>query len=64
LTAVRDDSDRLNQIVENLLDMSRIEPGQALTELRTVHATDEFSEHNPPPLPVLPERSPIKVFGG
>lgn len=29
-----------------------------------VHATDEFTSHAPPPLPVLPEWSPVKVFGG
>jgi hypothetical protein len=29
-----------------------------------VHATEEFSKHNPPTLPVLPEWSPVKVFGG
>ena len=34
LVAVRDDSDRLNQIVENLLDMGRIESGRALMDLR------------------------------
>jgi hypothetical protein len=28
------------------------------------HATEEFSSHAPPPLPVLPEWSPVKVFGG
>ncbi len=31
---MRDDSERLNQIVENLLDMGRIESGRALMELR------------------------------
>ena len=31
---------------------------------KVVHATDEFSNHNPPALPVLPEWSPIKAFGG
>src|SRR5436309_704105 len=31
---------------------------------KVVHATDEFSEHNPPALPVLPEWSPVKAFGG
>jgi len=31
---------------------------------KVVHATDEFSAHNPPPLPVLPEWSPVKAFGG
>jgi predicted amidohydrolase YtcJ len=29
-----------------------------------VHATEEFSRHAPPPIQVLPEWSPIKVFGG
>jgi len=31
---------------------------------KVVHATDEFSAHNPPALPVLPEWSPVKAFGG
>ncbi len=34
LVAVRDDSERLNQIVENLLDIERIESGGALMELK------------------------------
>lgn len=34
LIAVRDDADRLNRIVENLLDMGRIESGRALIELQ------------------------------
>ena len=34
LMAVRDDSDRLNQIVMNLLDMGRIESGRALMDLK------------------------------
>lgn len=34
LTAARDDSERLHQIVENLLDMARIESGKALMELQ------------------------------
>jgi len=29
-----------------------------------VHATDEFSPLAPAPIPVLPEWSPVKVFGG
>jgi signal transduction histidine kinase len=36
LAAARDDTDRLHQIVENLLDMSRIESGRALMDLRPV----------------------------
>jgi predicted amidohydrolase YtcJ len=31
---------------------------------RIVHATEEFTPHAPPPIPVLPEWSPVKVFGG
>ena len=31
---------------------------------KVVHATEEFTEHAPPSIPVLPEWSPVKVFGG
>ena len=31
---------------------------------KVVHAADEFTSHAPPALPVLPEWSPMKVFGG
>ncbi|HEX7651981.1 MAG TPA: amidohydrolase [Verrucomicrobiae bacterium] len=31
---------------------------------RVVHATEEFAPQAPPDLPVMPEWSPIKVFGG
>ena len=31
---------------------------------KIVHATGEFASHTPPPIPVLPEWSPVKVFGG
>ena len=31
---------------------------------KIVHATQEFATHAPPPIPVLPEWSPVKVFGG
>jgi len=40
LSAARDETDRLHQIVENLLDMSRIESGRALMELEPVTADD------------------------
>ncbi|HWE92339.1 MAG TPA: ATP-binding protein [Tepidisphaeraceae bacterium] len=36
LSAARDDGERLHQIVENLLDMARIESGKALMELQEV----------------------------
>jgi hypothetical protein len=31
---------------------------------KIVHATDAFAPHAPLPIPVLPEWSPVKVFGG
>lgn len=31
---------------------------------KIVHAAGEFVSHAPPPIPVLPEWSPVKVFGG
>jgi hypothetical protein len=31
---------------------------------KIVHAIEEFAVHAPPPIPVLPEWSPVKVFGG
>lgn len=36
LTAAREDSDRLHHIIENLLDMGRIESGRALMDLRPI----------------------------
>jgi len=31
---------------------------------KVVHASDEFTAHAPPAIPVLPEWSPVRVFGG
>jgi hypothetical protein len=31
---------------------------------KVVHPSDEFTPHAPAPIPVLPEWSPVKVFGG
>ena len=31
---------------------------------KIVHATEELASHAPPAIPVLPEWSPVKVFGG
>src|SRR6266496_6643370 len=31
---------------------------------KIVHATEEFRSHAPPSIPVLPEWSPVQVFGG
>jgi PAS domain S-box-containing protein len=36
LTAMRDDSDRLHRIIENLLDMGRLESGRGLIDLRPI----------------------------
>jgi len=36
----------------------------ARLQAQVVHATDEFAPHAPPSIPVLPEWSPVKVFGG
>ena len=38
-TAARDDSDRLNRIIENLLDMGRLESGRGNFDLKTEHAS-------------------------
>jgi hypothetical protein len=41
-----------------------IESVLTVVDGKIVHATDEFAPHAPPAIPVLPEWSPIKVFGG
>jgi PAS domain S-box-containing protein len=48
LMAVRDDSDRLNQIVDNLLDMGRIESGRALMDLRPARSEQVARETTEP----------------
>ena len=44
LVAVRDDAERLNRIVENLLDMGRIESGRAMMDLRPTPAREIVAE--------------------
>ncbi len=41
-----------------------IESALTVVDGKIVHATAEFSDHAPPPIPVLPEWSPTKYFGG
>jgi hypothetical protein len=41
-----------------------IESVLTIVDGKVVHATDDFAPHAPPPLPVSPEWSPVKVFGG
>ena len=45
-------------------DIKDIESVLTVVGGKIVHATDEFISHAPPSLPVLPEWSPVKVFGG
>jgi len=44
--------------------IKEIESALTVVGGNVVYATSEFSSHAPPPLPVLPEWSPVKVFGG
>ncbi len=41
-----------------------IESVLTMVDGKIVHATNEFASHAPPAIPVLPEWSPVKVFGG
>jgi predicted amidohydrolase YtcJ len=45
-------------------DIKGIESVLTLVGGSIVHASGEFSDHSPAPLPVLPEWSPVKAFGG
>ena len=44
--------------------IKRIESVLTVVDGRIVYATDEFAVHAPPSIPVLPEWSPVKAFGG
>ena len=48
LAAVQEDSERLNRIVENLLDMSRIESGKELLDLKPEDAGQLISDSTEP----------------
>jgi hypothetical protein len=41
-----------------------IESVLTIVDGKVVYAIGEFNQHAPPPVPVLPEWSPVKVFGG
>ncbi len=45
-------------------EIKRLESVLTVVGGKIVHATEEFNSHAPPPIPVLPEWSPVKVFGG
>jgi len=45
-------------------EIKEIESALTVVGGNVVYATSEFSSHAPPPLPVLPEWSPVKAFGG
>jgi signal transduction histidine kinase/HAMP domain-containing protein len=49
LIAARDDSDRLNQIIENLLDMGRIESGRVMMDLKPLRP-EQLVNHATEPL--------------
>jgi signal transduction histidine kinase len=44
LVAARDDSDRLNQIIENLMDMGRLESGRVMMDFQSVHPDELMNE--------------------
>jgi predicted amidohydrolase YtcJ len=45
-------------------EIQRIESVLTVVDGRIVHATEEFAPHGPAAIPVLPEWSPVSVFGG
>jgi len=45
-------------------DIKVIESALTIVGGNIVHARGDFASHAPPPLPVLPEWSPLTVFGG
>jgi PAS domain S-box-containing protein len=56
LVAVREDSDRLHQIVENLLDMGRIESGRALFDLHPVPMRQVLTDATEPMQPAFHDK--------
>jgi PAS domain S-box-containing protein len=56
LAAVSEDSDRLYQIVENLLDMSRIEAGRALFDLHPVAMQQVLTESTESMMPAFHDK--------
>jgi predicted amidohydrolase YtcJ len=45
-------------------EIKSIESALTVVDGKIVHATEEFSAHAPAPLPVMPDWSPVKAFGG
>jgi hypothetical protein len=45
-------------------EIKSIESALTVVGGKVVYATEEFSSHAPPSIPVLPDWSPAKVFGG
>jgi len=56
LVAVREDSDRLSQIVDNLLDMGRLESGRALLDLKPEPVERLIAESTEPMTAAFHER--------
>jgi PAS domain S-box-containing protein len=63
LNVARDDADRLHQIVESLLDMSRIESGRALMDFGPIVAT-ELVRRSIAPLAGMFQECSLKVESG
>jgi hypothetical protein len=45
-------------------DIRHLESVLTVVGGKIVHAAEDLASHAPPPIPVLPEWSPVKVFGG
>jgi hypothetical protein len=45
-------------------EIKSIESVLTLVDGKIVYGAGEFSDLSPPPIPVLPEWSPVKTFGG
>ncbi|MFI5380174.1 MAG: ATP-binding protein [Tepidisphaerales bacterium] len=59
LSAVQEDSERLNRIVENLLDMSRIESGKELLDLKSESAAQLVSDSTEPMMTAFNEHGVV-----
>jgi predicted amidohydrolase YtcJ len=45
-------------------EIKKIEADLTIVDGRIVYAKGEFSRHNPPPIPILPDWSPVSLYNG
>jgi predicted amidohydrolase YtcJ len=45
-------------------EIKKIEADLTIVDGRIVYAKGEFSRHNPPPIPILPDWSPVRLYNG